>query len=208
MHLDPLIAAWTNKTEFGKVSERAAGWQNIVDRLDYVLYLTMEPGALNKMDRLIRAERGEPRYGRQFSLEEEVRRLLGVRQNTYTHRKRIESRLFRFDDEYKSAAKFARQKHSERPGSDMAQSGLEEANQRIRQLQIDWEQFQSDLKVIGIPSNQFEQIRKATKTPREFPLLILGENGPESERARTPKAYRADAPDPDPERARGIVKPR
>lgn len=204
VHLDPLLSAWSNTTDFGKVSEEQ-GARNVAERLDYLLYNMMEPGALNKGDRMVRAMTGQSRYGRTFSLEEEALRLLGVRQNSYTHEKRISSRMFRFRDEYASARAAARKVHAQRPNSAEAMDALERSNQRIEALQGTWEQFQRDLKQIGVPTNEIERIRKATGTARTYPKLEMGEKGPESERARTGKIDAVPSSE-EANKARGLVR--
>lgn len=206
VHLDPLIAAWTNQRPIGGKVTYEEGPRGMAERVAYFLYVTMEPGALNKEDRIVRALQERGRYGRQFSLDEELKRFLGIRQNTYTHEERIKSRLFRFRDSYDDARSLARTAY--RQGDPNALDTLARANERIGKLQGEWEQFQTDLQTIGLPMNKFEQIRKAVGTAREFPLLIMGENGPESERVRTAKAYRSDAEAAEDTKARGLVKSR
>lgn len=206
VHLDPLIAAWTNQRPIGgKVSfeEGAAG---MAERVAYFLYVTAEPGALNKEDRLVRAMQGRARYGRQFSIGEELKRFLGIRQNTYTHEERIESRLFRFRDAYNDARSLARTSY--RQGDPNAAGALSRANERIAALQSEYDQFQTDLMAIGVPQNKFEQIRKAVGTSRQFAPLIMGEDGPESERVKTRKAYSTDNAPSTSEPSRMTLPPR
>lgn len=206
VHLDPLIAAWTNQRPIGGKVSFEEGATGITERVAYFLYVTAEPGALNKEDRLVRAMQGRARYGRQFSVGEELKRFLGIRQNTYTHEERIESRLFRFRDAYNDARSLARTSY--RQGDPNAAGALARANERIAALQAEYDQFQVDLLAIGVPQNKFEQIRKAVGTSRQFAPLIMGEDGPESEQVKTRKAYSTDNAPSTSEPSRMTLPPR
>jgi hypothetical protein len=206
VHLDPLIAAWTNRRDYGGKVSFETGARSLVERIAYFLYVTMEPGALNKEDRIVRAIQERGRYGRTFSLEEELKRFLGVRQNSYTHEERIKSKLFRFRDAYDDARNLART--AWRQNDPNAPAVLERANARIVELQREWDEFQSDLQTIGVPRGTFEEVRKAVGTAKTFAPLVIGENGPESERARTVRAYQSDSQNSETERMRLMAPPR
>ena len=207
VHLDPLLAAWTNERDFGGKVSYEEGVRNIAERLGYFMYVTLEPGAINKEDRIVRAIQGRGRYGRQFSLGEELKRFLGLRQGTYTHEERIKSRLFRFRDAYDDARALARTAY--RQGDPDALRVLDRANARIGELQAEWDQFQADLELIGVSPPAFERIRKAVGSPSRFAPLTMSETGPESERASRVRVYSSDGAEaPEDSRPRGVVRPR
>jgi hypothetical protein len=205
VHLDPFIAAWTNQRPIGGKVSFEDGPKGLAERIAYFLYVTAEPGALNKEDRLVRAVQGRARYGRQFSLEEEMKRFLGVRQNTYTHEERIESRLFRFKDEYNDARSLARTAY--RQGDPNAAAALARANERIVRLQADFDQFEADLMTIGVPKNTIIKIQKAVGGVR-FAPLVNGLDGPESITAKSKRAYPGEVALPSAEPSRMGLPPR
>lgn len=203
VHLDPLLAAITNQTPFAKVTNET-GARGVGQRLDYIIYMLLEPGLLNKEDRIARAMQGRGRYGRQFSVEEEFMRLVGIRQNTYTHEERIKSKLFRFREEYDDAKAQARTPYRARdPG---AEGAFDRAQARVAKLNADYEQWKADLALLGIPAAKVEQVRNATGVPKQFAPFVITETGPESATTRKPKVYSFDQSNGDSDKAERTVK--
>jgi len=126
-------------------------------------------------------------------MEEELKRFLGVRQNSYTHEKRMNAKFFAFRDEYASARAAARKAHCGASRQRPATAALERSNARIEQLQRDFDQFRADLvDTVGVPAATFDKVRKATGAAKSFPRLIMTDNGPESERSKTAKVDRGE----------------
>jgi hypothetical protein len=212
VHLDPLLEAWNNERRIGgNVSNAPDGsWSNYAQRLDYVLYTVMEPGAANKFDRILRSEQlmARPRYGRSFSLEEEAARLLGVRKMTYSHEDRIKAKLYEFRHRYEAARQYARSAYRENQQG-APDAALASSNAEIAKIQEDWQQFRSDLATVGVAASELERQRKSVAVPQRFAALVMSDTGPESARARTAKPHLPmPARDDDDSRARGADKVR
>lgn len=142
VHADPIMAAFTNHNEFGKISTNE-GWKNYAERLDYLLFVALEPGAFNKADRVARAMTGATRYGREFSLEEEMQRLMGLRLTTNTHERRLKSKLSEFKERYADAKESAERAQKERPGSAAAAEAAAESAGRVEKLNSDFAEWLS-----------------------------------------------------------------
>jgi hypothetical protein len=166
--------------------EGAAG---MVDRADYALQMVFESGAASKLERVVRSKewQARPRGNREFSLEEEWKRLLGVRQGTFKHEDRMEGRLFEMRSRYDAARKLARNAWRENaPGG--REAGLQEANAAVEKLNRDAQQWLQDLQTLGIPAKKVLEIEKRTGVPASrgfMPFEIrAGSDGEQGPRAR------------------------
>ncbi|MDB4673866.1 hypothetical protein OAF27_03530, partial [Verrucomicrobiales bacterium] len=80
VHLDPILQAYVGTDGRGRAISSRKGLGNAIDRIEHVSRTVLEPGWTNKLERLGFALRGAKRKGREFSIEEETKRLMGIRQ--------------------------------------------------------------------------------------------------------------------------------
>jgi len=179
VHADPVMEALMNTRmgDKGKVSYEE-GLRGIKERIGHIMTVSMEPGAANKLDRLAKAMRGEEIRGRKFSGEEELVRFLGVRQSTYTHEQRMRGRIYEFRDDYQTARDAARKAWKDSPQDRPAT--LARANERIASVEARWQEFQTDMKTLGIPKSKVETIRGDVGLGAKFYRLAPGKDGPEA----------------------------
>jgi len=168
VHADPILEALTNRSKFsGQKISSETGIKQFTERLNHVLKATLVPGYVDKSDRMTRAILGRSKGDREFSTEQELYRLMGIREATYTHEQSMKARLYEFRQRVADAKDTAKKAYSDwgksKPdaiGLSEQQRALRSANDAIAEVQKDYNQWLSDLKTLGISKNKVENVKK------------------------------------------------
>jgi len=145
VNLSPILAAVANQDRSGRPITNREGAVGVAERVDSAMQTILEPGASDKLTRVIYALREAKRRGRDFSVEEEVKRAFAVRAQTREWEPMIKGVYARFATRYRSVREDANRMLGENlPGA--ARRAVEEANTRITGLQRELAQFELDLK--------------------------------------------------------------
>jgi len=172
IHADPLIALLFNIDRGGQKASTEEGWRATVERLAEVL-APMTPGAADKFERILRSKEvlNQPRWDREFSVEEEMKRLLGIRQSTYAHDRRIAGRLSEFNNRKRDIAASAAQVYGSTGkakadvwGQQQQQEAAQRASERLATLKAEYDQFVIDLGTLGFTPYQIQRFRKDAGT--------------------------------------------
>jgi len=182
IHADPLLALLFNIDKGGQKATTEEGWRATAERLGEVL-APMTPGAADKFERILRAGLNQPRWDREFSIEEEMKRLLGMRQATYSHDRRIAGRLAEFNSRKRDIGQTAAQTYGETGkakadvwGKQQQQQAAARATERLTALKAEYDQFVTDLGTLGFKPTQIERFRKdAGTSPNWKPYGITPE---------------------------------
>jgi hypothetical protein len=184
IHADPLLALLFNLDRGGQKATTEQGWRATVERLGEIL-APMTPGAADKFERLLRSKEvlNAPRWDREFSVEEEMKRLLGIRQATYAHDRRIAGRLSEFNSRKRDITTTAAQAYGEAGkaradvwGRQAQQQAADRATERLNALRAEYDQFVKDLGTLGFKPTQIERFRKdAGTSPNWKPYGITPE---------------------------------
>jgi len=184
IHADPLIALLFNIDKGGQKATTEEGWRATAERLGEVL-APMTPGAADKFERMLRSKEvmNAPRWDREFSIEEEMKRLLGMRQATYSHDRRIAGRLAEFNSRKRDIGQTAAQTYGETGkaradvwGKQQQQQAAARATERLTALKAEYDQFVKDLGTLGFKPTQIERFRKdAGTSPNWKPYGITPE---------------------------------
>ncbi len=184
VHTDPMLEALMNSRKDGRPVSTEAGYRQAAERIAYYLRRALEPGTIDKLDRVVRATQGRDRNTRAFDLKEEGLRTIGVRQSTYKHTDTIKSRLYQLNTAYDNATATARTAWKDNaPGARPA--ALTRANERIAEIRAEYQAFQQDLATLKLlPLLQtVNDNRDAAGTrrpilPKEFKPLVETPQGP------------------------------
>ena len=176
VHADPVLAAMTNSRPTGGPISTRDGAQGFLERLDYVLRNTLEPGAADKVDRIVRAVQERPRGERSFTLGEEGLRLLGVRQATYAHDSRIKGRLWEFEGKYDGAMTEAKRAYRENAGGGGRERALAAANERIAQIRREFSAWEAQIETLGL-TRLARHVKKDMQFRKKFNDLKLTDEG-------------------------------
>jgi len=170
IHADPLLALLFNIDKGGQKATTEEGWRATAERLGEVL-APMTPGAADKFERLMRSGLGQPSWDREFSLEEEMKRLFGMRQVTYTHERRIGGRFAEFNSRKRDIGMTAAQTFGSTGkaktdvwGKQQQQQAAQRATERLTALKAEYDQFVTDLGTLGFKPTQIERFRKDAGT--------------------------------------------
>ena len=184
VHTDPMLEALMNARKDGRPVSTETGYRQGAERVVYYLRRALEPGAIDKLDRTVRAMDGRDRNSRTFTLEEEGLRLLGVRQTTYKHTETIKSRLYELDGAYTAAAATARTSWKDNAPGERA-AAITRANTRIAGIRADYEQFTKDLTTLRllpllqtVNDNRSADGTRRPILPKEFKPLVDTPDGP------------------------------
>jgi len=184
IHADPLLALLFNFDKGGQKATTEEGWRATLERLGEIL-APMTPGAADKFERLLRSKEvlNAPRWDREFSVAEEMKRLLGIRQATYAHDRRIAGRLSEFNSRKRDITTTAAQVFGEAGkaradvwGRQAQQQAADRATERLNALKAEYDQFVQDLGTLGFKPTQIERFRKdAGTSPNWKPYGITPE---------------------------------
>jgi hypothetical protein len=168
------------------------GWMNYAERLGQVL-ATMTPGAADKLERILRAKEvlNRPRWDREFSLEEEGLRMVGVRKSTYTHERRMATRVREFHDQKSAITDTVRAVFGETGGTKTDQWGKEKqqaavtrANERLDAMKGEWQQFEKDIGTLGISESKLRSVQSESGGRMNWNPIQIGREGPEQAKLR------------------------
>jgi hypothetical protein len=149
VHLSPIINAALNVDRNGRPITNRPGLAGVLERVDSAVATIGEPGFAEKITRLIYALEGAKRRGRMFSVEQEVKRLFGLRGYERTWDTLVKGRYSKFGTEYRAIRDDANRMLSENlPGAQV--KAVEEANARIAELDAQRVQFEQDMQRLGI----------------------------------------------------------
>jgi hypothetical protein len=184
IHADPLLALLFNFDKGGQKATTEEGWRATLERLGEIL-APMTPGAADKFERLLRSKEvlNAPRWDREFSVAEEMKRLFGIRQATYAHDRRIAGRLSEFNSRKRDITTTAAQVYGEAGkaradvwGRQAQQQAADRATERLNALKAEYDQFVQDLGTLGFKPTQIERFRKdAGTSPNWKPYGITPE---------------------------------
>ena len=184
IHADPLLALLFNFDKGGQKATSEEGYRAALERLAEVL-APMTPGAADKFERILRSGEvlNQPRWDREFSVAEEMKRLIGIRQATYAHDRRIAGRLSEFNSRKRDITATAAQAYGETGkakadvwGKQQQQQAAQRATERLTALKAEYDQFVKDLGTLGFKPTQIERFRKdAGTSPNWRPYGITAE---------------------------------
>ncbi len=149
VHLSPIINAALNVDRNGRPITNRPGLAGVLERVDSAVATIGEPGFAEKMTRIAYALRDAERRGRKFSVEQEVKRLFGLRGYERTWDTLVKGRYSKFGAEYQAIRDDANRMLGENlPGAQV--KAVEEANARIAELDKQRVQFEQDMQRLGI----------------------------------------------------------
>ena len=149
VHLSPIINAALNVDRNGRPITNRPGVAGALERADSAVATIGEPGFADKMTRIAYALREAERRGRKFSVEQEIKRVFGLRGYERTWDTLVKGRYSRFGSEYQAIREDANRVLGENlPGAQV--KAIEEANARIAELEKQRVQFEADMGRLGI----------------------------------------------------------
>jgi hypothetical protein len=152
VHLGPLINAAANKKRTGAPLTYQTGAAGALERLDEPLKTILEPGFAEKIERLTYAMREAERNGTKYSVEQEFRRIIGLRETTKTWPKMVEGVYRNLGEENLNIRAQANREISlNRPGA--SQRAVDAANGQIEALRQKLGDFERDAIKLGIPES-------------------------------------------------------
>jgi hypothetical protein len=152
VHLGPLINAAANKRRTGAPLTYQTGAAGALERLDEPLKTILEPGFAEKIERLTYAMREAERNGTKYSVEQEFRRIIGLRETTKTWPKMVEGVYRNLGEENLNIRAQANREISlNRPGA--SQRAVDAANGQIKALRQKLGDFERDAIKLGIPES-------------------------------------------------------
>ncbi|MEQ1750333.1 MAG: hypothetical protein ABL974_12975, partial [Prosthecobacter sp.] len=181
VHLGPIIAAATNNDRMGRPLTYQTGVKGALERIDGALAPIMEPGWAAKLERLEYAMRGAEKNGRLYSVEEEAKRLIGIREFTRTWPDMVK----RAYDALQGRETALRDQGNKVLGLNLPGARVQatdEANAAIERLAKDTADFEADLEILGVPSNIIKAARRDSSIRKQFEPL---EVDPATNRLRT-----------------------
>lgn len=152
VHLGPLINAAANKKRTGAPLTYQTGAAGALERLDEPLKTILEPGFAEKIERLTYAMREAERNGTKYSVEQEFRRIIGLRETTKTWPKMVEG-VYRSlgEENLNIRAQANREISLNRPGA--SKRAVDAANGQIEALRQKLGDFERDAIKLGIPES-------------------------------------------------------
>ena len=150
VHLGPLLAAATNTNRAGRPLTYQKGVAGALERADYPLETIMEPGFAAKVEKIVYALRGAEKNGKAYSVEQEFKRVIGLREQTKTW---PEMALGAYRDLAEENANIRMQANKEislnRPGA--SARAVTEANAQLAALRAKVAEFETDSVKLGVP---------------------------------------------------------
>lgn len=185
VHTNPILEAVMNSRRGGgKVSYSEGALMNAFERIDHARRAIFTPGYVDKAQRVGRAALERQRGDRVYTIAEELKRLLGLRQSTYTHDESIAGRLFAFRDRADNARQVAKLAYNEwgkgkpdRIGKLEQMRALEKANAARAQIEADYNAWRDDLSKLGIGKYRVERIMKERSASFSTEPLLITRDG-------------------------------
>ena len=120
-----------------------------------------EPGFVDKVNRLIYAHREAERRGRTFSVEQEFRRVIGLRETTRTWDDLALGRYKEFDNQIGRIREGANRTLGENlPGAKA--TALERANRELAEVRTELQRFEKEAVKLGVPFGILQRAKKDT----------------------------------------------
>jgi hypothetical protein len=167
VHLGPIIAAATNNDRMGRPLTYQSGIPGALERIDGALAPIMEPGWTAKLERLEYAMRGAEKRGRLHSVDEEAKRLVGIREFTRTWPDMVK----RAYDALQARNSAIRSQANKVLGLNLPGAktqAIQEANAALEQLAKDTADFEADLDLLQVPENIIKAARRDSSIPKKF----------------------------------------
>jgi hypothetical protein len=161
VNLAPLMQAYTNTDGRGRPVTVRDGIEGTWERADHALKVIAEPGFVDKVNRLAYAHREAARRGRTFSVEQEFRRLIGLREMTRTWDDLTLGRYREFDKQIGRIREGANRTLSENlPGAKA--TAIERANRELTEIRADLQRFEKEAAKLGVPPGVMFRAKKET----------------------------------------------
>jgi len=177
VHIQPLIEAAMNVDRAGRPITFNDGIVGALERADHAAQTILEPGWAGKIERLEYALREAERRGRTFSVEEEIKRFIGIRSFTRTWPDMVKRRYDKFAHDYSAI----RSEANKTIGNNLPGAKLEAiatANAKIAALEQELAEYDAALPRLGVPTRLQETARKDSTVPKTFhPLEVDPETG-------------------------------
>jgi hypothetical protein len=152
VHLGPLLGAAMNQKRSGAPLTYQTGVAGAAERLDEPLKTILEPGFAEKIERLTYAVRQAERNGTLYSIEQEFRRIIGLREQTKTWPKMVEGVYRNLAEENSNIRSQANREISlNRPGA--SKRAVDAANGQIEALRQKLADFERDALKLGVPES-------------------------------------------------------
>jgi hypothetical protein len=161
VNLAPLMQAYTNTDGRGRPVTVRSGIEGAWERTDHALKVIAEPGFVDKVNRLIYAHREAERRGRTFSVEQEFRRVIGLRETTRTWDDLALGRYKEFDNQIGRIREGANRTLGENlPGAKA--TALERANRELAEVRTELQRFEKEAVKLGVPFGILQRAKKDT----------------------------------------------
>ncbi len=171
VHLQPLLAAFANQDRFGRRITNAEGLEGAAQRADVAAQVILEPGFADKITRLTYALRGAEKNGRKFSVEEEMKRLAGIRQVSRTWEELVKRRYSQFTYDYQGVRDDANKILGENlPGAPVR--AVKMVNDKVIELQQQMADYERDLRRLGVPEPTIKAAKKDSSLQRLNPVRV------------------------------------
>jgi len=171
VHLGPLLNAAMNQKRSGAPLTYQQGVAGMAERADEPLKTILEPGFAEKIERLTYAVRQAERNGTLYSIEQEFRRLIGLREQTKTWPRLVEG-VYRDLAQQNMAIRMQanRELSLNRPGA--AARAIDTANQQLDALRQKVQDFQRDAQKLGVPEHLLSKVKREVSVG-QIPRVIL-----------------------------------
>ena len=171
VHLQPLVSAWMNQDRTGRKLTNREGVEGAMIRADNAMQTILEPGFAAKIERITYALREAEKNGRSYSVEEEMKRLAGVRQVTRTWEELVKRRYSQFTSDYMAERDEANKTLGENlPGA--AVRAVDRVNDRVETLTKELQEYELDLRLMGIPETTIARAKKDSNLQHLNPVRV------------------------------------
>lgn len=167
VHLGPILAASMNVDRNGRPLTHKDGAAGVAERVDYAMQTMLEPGWAAKFERLEYAMREAEKKGRLFSVEEEIKRFIGIREFTRTWPDMVKRGFDNFAQQNSNVRSQAnKQLGLNLPG--VKDTAVQDANAALDALRTEMTAYESDLKQLGVPDAIIRKSRQDSSVPKTF----------------------------------------
>lgn len=165
VHLGPILAATMNVDRYGRPLTHKDGAAGVAERVDYAMQTMLEPGWAAKFERLEYAMREAEKRGRLFSVEEEIKRFIGIREFTRTWPDMVKRGFDNFAQQNSNVRSQAnKQLGLNLPG--VKDTAVKDANAALDALRAEMTAYEADLKLLGVPDAVIRKSRQDSSVPK------------------------------------------
>jgi hypothetical protein len=175
VNLSPILKALANQKMPGVPLTYERGLKGALERADHPLQVIGEPGLVDKVTRTVYALREAERKGRKFSVDQEARRLLGMREVTRTWDDLVLRKyrdLSRDEADIRMAANRAIGENL--PGAKAR--AVAQANEQLAALRAQVARFEKEADKLGVPGRILLRAKKESTIGR-IPDVALDVDG-------------------------------